>query len=112
MTRLYLRAIASFAGCAVIAATAVARTAVAGDPGQAPALRITAPTRDTVISGATRIEVAVEPQDAAAAVQTVMFSVDGRLACTVANRNLTVAEWQHYLSPQPYRRTCGGLVAG
>ena len=55
-----------------VAATAVARTAVAGDPGQAPALRITAPTRDTVISGATRIEVAVEPQDAAAAVLTVI----------------------------------------
>jgi WD40 repeat protein len=46
----------------------------------------------------------------------VLWDVDmsswRRLACTVANRNLTVAEWQHYLSPQPYRRTCGGLVAG
>jgi WD40 repeat protein len=35
-----------------------------------------------------------------------------RLACAVANRNLSVAEWERYLSPLPYRHTCPGLPAG
>jgi WD40 repeat protein len=35
-----------------------------------------------------------------------------KLACAVANRNLTAAEWQRYLSPQPYHRTCPALPAG
>jgi hypothetical protein len=29
-----------------------------------------------------------------------------KIACTVAGRNLTTAEWQHYLPQRPYRRTC------
>jgi WD40 repeat protein len=35
-----------------------------------------------------------------------------RLACATANRNLTEAEWQQYLSPEPYRRTCPSLPPG
>jgi WD40 repeat protein len=35
-----------------------------------------------------------------------------RLACAVANRNLSAAEWQGYLSPEPYHRTCASLPAG
>ena len=35
-----------------------------------------------------------------------------RLACAVANRNLTAGEWQRYLSPEPYHRTCASLPAG
>jgi WD40 repeat protein len=35
-----------------------------------------------------------------------------RLACAVANRNLTADEWRQYLSPEPYRPTCPSLPAG
>lgn len=51
--------------------------------GQEPTLRITTPGRDTVVSGPTRLEVAIEPRDAVATIQAVTFTVDGRLACTV-----------------------------
>jgi hypothetical protein len=30
-------------------------------------------------------------------------------ACRLANRNLTRAEWQHYLGDEPYRQTCPAL---
>ena len=50
---------------------------------QAPAIRITSPTRDAVISGTTRLEVAIEPQDVVPTVETVTFTIDGRLACTI-----------------------------
>jgi Ca-activated chloride channel homolog len=52
-------------------------------PVQAPAIRIVSPTTDTVVSGDTRLEIAVEPADAARTVQSVTFTVDGRLACTI-----------------------------
>jgi Ca-activated chloride channel family protein len=67
----------------IVAVVALTGLTVAVGARQAPALRITSPTRDTVVSGSTRIEVAVEPADATPAVQTVTFAVDGRLACTV-----------------------------
>jgi len=51
--------------------------------GQAPALRITSPTRDSVVSGPTRLEVVIEPRDVVPTVQTVTFAVDGRQACTI-----------------------------
>ena len=63
-------------------ASALALT-MAVSAGQAPAIRITWPTRDTVVSGATRLEVVIEPQDVVATVQTVTFTIDGRLACTI-----------------------------
>jgi VWFA-related protein len=50
---------------------------------QTSTLRITSPTNETLVSGATRLEVVVEPADAARTVQTVTFTVDGRLACTI-----------------------------
>lgn len=50
---------------------------------QASTLRITSPTNETLVSGSTRLEVVVEPADAARTVQTVTFTVDGRLACTI-----------------------------
>ena len=53
---------------------------------QAPALRIVSPLPDAVISGATRIEVAVEPSSDAAAIQQITFYADGRVACTVERR--------------------------
>jgi WD40 repeat protein len=46
----------------------------------------------------------------------VLWKVDlrtwRRLACAIANRNLTVDEWRFYLGPRTYRRTCEGLPAG
>jgi WD40 repeat protein len=35
-----------------------------------------------------------------------------RLACRIANRNLTRQEWTQYLGVLPYQRTCPGLPAG
>lgn len=46
-------------------------------------IRIVSPTKDTVVSGDTRLEIAIEPADAARTVQSVTFTVDGRLACTI-----------------------------
>jgi hypothetical protein len=63
-------------------AAAVALTVVAA-AAQGPAIRITSPLRDAVISGATRIEIAIEPPDVEALVQQVTFAVNGRLTCTV-----------------------------
>ena len=60
--------------------TALAMVASAGQP---PALRIVAPTKETVVSGGTRLEVAIEPADVASKVESVTFTVDGRLACTI-----------------------------
>jgi VWFA-related protein len=48
----------------------------------APALRIVSPLADAILTGATRLEAAIDP-DAASRVQTVKFFVDGRLVCTV-----------------------------
>ena len=63
-------------------ASALALT-MAASAGQAPAIRITSPTRDSVVSGTTRLEVVIEPQDVVPTVKTVTFWIDGRLACTI-----------------------------
>lgn len=47
---------------------------------QAPTLRITSPSPDAIVTGATRIEVAIEPP---ADVKTMTVTVNGRLACTI-----------------------------
>jgi Ca-activated chloride channel homolog len=65
---------------ALVASVAVT---LAANAGQAPALRITSPTRETVVSGSTRLEVVIEPPDVAQTVQSVTFAVDGRQACTI-----------------------------
>lgn len=72
MKIIWLRTLAS-----VIALT----TVVIG--GQAPAIHITSPAPDTLVSGASRLEVVIEPREVLASVKTVTFTVDGRLACTV-----------------------------
>jgi Ca-activated chloride channel homolog len=71
-------------------ASAVAWT-IAVSAGQAPVIRITSPTRDAVISGVTRLEVAIEPQDVVTTVETVTFTIDGRLACTIERPPLACA---------------------
>jgi Ca-activated chloride channel family protein len=53
------------------------------DAAQEPTLRIVSPTKETVVSGPTRLEVAIEPADVARRVETLTFTVDGVLACTV-----------------------------
>jgi WD40 repeat protein len=35
-----------------------------------------------------------------------------KLACAIANRNLTQAEWRQYLRSRPYGKTCPGLPEG
>jgi VWFA-related protein len=49
----------------------------------APALRITSPRPEAVISGATRVEATVEPAEVLSTVQSVSFFANGRLVCTV-----------------------------
>ncbi|HEU4937813.1 MAG TPA: VWA domain-containing protein [Vicinamibacterales bacterium] len=61
---------------------------IATSGGQAAALRITAPTPDTAMSGLTRIEVKIEPDSAVSALRTMTISVDGRVACTLERRPL------------------------
>ena len=56
---------------------------IAASAGQGPAIRILSPERDALVSGPTPIEVAIEPQEVAATVQQVTFSVNGRLTCTI-----------------------------
>lgn len=50
---------------------------------QTPTLRISSPGPDAIVSGATRLEAIIAPQDVVPAVQTVSFFVNGRLVCTV-----------------------------
>jgi Ca-activated chloride channel homolog len=66
-------------------ATAAAATALsmALGAGQAPALRITAPSPDAIVSGAMDIQVVIEPE---APVESMVFSVNGRQVCTVERR--------------------------
>lgn len=67
--------------CNTLAAAGALTIAVSA--GQEPTLRITSPGRDTVVSGATRLEIVIEPQDVVPTIQAVTFTVDGRLACTI-----------------------------
>jgi Ca-activated chloride channel homolog len=46
-------------------------------------VRIISPDRDTDVSGSTKLEVTIQPQSAIRTVQSVTFTVDGRLACTI-----------------------------
>jgi Ca-activated chloride channel homolog len=58
-------------------ATALSMAAAAG---QQPTIRIISPAPDVIVSGPTRVEVAIEPPTD---VKTVTVTVNGRLACTV-----------------------------
>jgi len=55
----------------------------AGAARQGAALHITAPTTENIVSGSTRIQVAIEPEAETVNVKTITYSVNGRLACTV-----------------------------
>jgi len=56
--------------------------AVVVNGGQSATLKITSPTKETAMSGPTRIEIAIEPVSVYRDVRTVTFFVDGRLVCT------------------------------
>jgi VWFA-related protein len=73
MTRAWLTALGAAAAAWTMAASA----------GQGPTIKITSPGEETVVSGAIRLEVAVDPAEALPTIESVTFSVDGRLACTV-----------------------------
>jgi Ca-activated chloride channel homolog len=64
-------------------AVTIAALALVVSAGQVPVLRIVSPTEETIVSGGTRLEVAIEPAHMASKVESVVFTVDGRLACTV-----------------------------
>jgi len=49
----------------------------------APTLRITSPAAEDIIAGSTRLQAVISPQEIVPAVQSVTFSVDGRVVCTV-----------------------------
>jgi VWFA-related protein len=68
---------------------AVGTLTVAAAASQGPALNITSPAADAVVSGVTRIEAAITPP---ADVKAVTFFVDGRLVCTVERPPL-VCSW-------------------
>lgn len=53
------------------------------NPYQAPTLRITSPAADDIVTGSTRLQSVVSPEEIVPTVQTVSFFVDGRLVCTV-----------------------------
>jgi Ca-activated chloride channel homolog len=61
---------------------------------QGPALRITAPGPDVIVSGSTRIEVAIEPASEIANIKTVTFSVNGRLACMLDRPPFTTCSFE------------------
>ncbi|MGE5816322.1 MAG: VWA domain-containing protein [Acidobacteriota bacterium] len=64
-------------------ALALAASSMAGTDSN-PSLRITSPAADAVISGTTRLEAVIAPEEAATRVEGVNFYVDGRLVCTIA----------------------------
>jgi Ca-activated chloride channel homolog len=80
MKALWFNTIAAAAAFALAADAALIGVATAG---QAPALKITSPGGETLVSGATRLEVAISPPEVVRTVQAVTFTVNGRLACTV-----------------------------
>lgn len=67
------------------AVTCVLTVAITGRQAT-PTMRIVTPDGDTDVSGPTRLEVSFEPQTAIPTVQSVMFSVDGHLACTIERK--------------------------
>lgn len=79
------------------AAVATVSLVLGASQSDAPALRITWPPADSIVSGPTQIEAAVEP---ATPVESMTFSVNGKLLCTVER--------------QPYRCTWdpGDVVRG
>ena len=73
---------------------AIATLPAAAAGQQGPTLAITAPRPDVIVSGSTRIEIAIEPASEIANVKTVMFSVNGRLACMLERPPFTSCSFE------------------
>lgn len=67
----------------VAACTVLAAVSLVAQSGPAPALSITWPTAETIVSGPTPIEVSLEPS---VPVSSIRFTVGGRVICTVERR--------------------------
>lgn len=67
-------------GAALHVLAMVAAVSITAGAGQTPVLRIVSPTADAIVSGSTPLEAVVEP---ATPVESVTFTVNGRLVCTV-----------------------------
>jgi len=80
-------------GACLSTLAAFAVVSAATGAAQAPALRITSPLPDAIVSGTTRIAIAIEPAAEAAAVEKVTFFADGRVACTVEKPPFT-CHWE------------------
>jgi Ca-activated chloride channel homolog len=78
--------IAALVAVALLTATTLAK--------QGPALRITAPGPDVIVSGSTRIDVAIEPASEIPNIKTVTFSVNGRLACMLERPPFTTCAFE------------------
>jgi Ca-activated chloride channel homolog len=78
--------VATFVAVVILSAATFAK--------QAPALRITSPGPDVIVSGSTRIEVSIEPASELANVKTVIFSVNGRLACMLERPPFTTCSFE------------------
>ena len=70
--------------------TAIAAASIAVGAAQAPTVQITWPTPEAIVSGPSQIEAVMTPRDAA--VESVSFSVNGKLVCTV-ERSPFVCSW-------------------
>ena len=64
-------------------AIAAASFGAAASGRQVASLRIVSPAENLVVSGPTRIEIALQPEDVAATVRAVTFFANGKLLCTV-----------------------------
>jgi len=82
---------------------------VTGRAGQNPTLRITWPPPDAIVTGASRIEVAIEPQ---VPVTSIRFTVNGKLVCTV-ERQPWRCPWNPGAALQPHHiRVVASLADG
>jgi len=70
--------------------TAIAAASIAVGAAQAPTVQITWPPPEAIVSGPSQIEAVMTPRDAA--VESVSFSVNGKLVCTV-ERSPFVCSW-------------------
>lgn len=59
-----------------------ALVSLAVSPSQVPTLRITSPAADDIMTGGTRLEAVVSPEEIVPAVQSVTFFANGHLVCT------------------------------
>ena len=74
--------------CAALVMTALG---AAGAARQDASLRIVSPTTENIVSGSTRIQIVIEPEDEIGNVRAITYSVNGRLACTVEKPPFTCA---------------------